>query len=57
MSNIFYEAIGRVVWVQAKRQVRNKFSGSSIRYGAIGAVVIGVVAVGAVLARSHAPSE
>jgi hypothetical protein len=57
MSNIFYESTGRVVWGLARRHMRHSVGNNGVRYGAVAAVAVGVIAVGAVLARSHAPAE
>ena len=57
MSRYFYEALGRATWWGAKRKARTRLNDNSVRYGAIGAVALGVVVAGAVLARSHAPAE
>jgi hypothetical protein len=57
MTNVFYESLGRAVWWGAKRKAKQSLRASGVRYGAVGALAIGVVAVGAVLARSHGPAE
>jgi hypothetical protein len=57
MSNKLYEFIGRTAVWGMKTKARQSLGGRSARYGALAVVGVGVIAVGAVLARSHAPAE
>ncbi|MBI2690854.1 MAG: hypothetical protein HYX29_02740 [Solirubrobacterales bacterium] len=50
MSNIAYEALGRVTWALVKRKLRNYFVSDRRRRVKRGLIVLGVVAVGAVVA-------
>ncbi|MFY9264401.1 MAG: hypothetical protein WAO61_03115 [Solirubrobacterales bacterium] len=54
MSNRFYEALGRATWAIGKHKVKQKVSAAqpAARYLAAGAAVVGIAAVGALVARS-----
>lgn len=59
MSNIAYETLGRVTWAVGKRKVRNYFvpaKGHRVKRGFIvlGVVAVGVVVAGAALERASA---
>lgn len=53
VSSRFFEALGRAAWAVGKRRARQRLSRmSSARYVAIGALVLGVIGIGAVAARA-----
>lgn len=60
MSNIAYETLGRVTWAYGKRRARNYFvptKGHRVKRGFIilGVVAVGVVVAGAAVERASAP--
>jgi hypothetical protein len=55
--NKTYEIIGRRTVHGMRIAARRQLKGKGARLGALAAVGVGVIAVGAVLARSHAPTE
>ena len=60
MSNLAYEALGRVTWARGKRKVRNYLAPAKKSRGkravlVLGLVVVGVIAAGAALEHASAP--
>lgn len=54
ISSHLYEALGRTVWAFGKYKARQRVSQTqTMRYVAIGALVLGVVGIGAIAARSN----
>ncbi|MBK5230329.1 MAG: hypothetical protein JJE27_04055 [Thermoleophilia bacterium] len=53
VTNQMYEALGRATWAVGKRRMKQRARHmASARYVAIGALVLGVIGIGAIVARA-----
>lgn len=54
VSNRMYEVLGRATWAVGKRKLRQRVTGGmSARYMVIGALLLGVIGIGAIAARAN----